>query len=491
IGLSLAKDLVELHGGRISAQSEPGKGAVFTVRLENDRAHFNPDVLDRRATRSVQGDGKRAADRGIADWRVGAEAKFRLLEIDEVTEQRVVERDADEERRSHSVLVVEDTPDVIRMIRLTLHHDFRVLAATNGAQGLELARKHRPSIIVTDLMMPVMDGLELTAQLRADPRLCHTPIVMLTARSEVKSRVTGLQSGVDAYLGKPFSTKELTSVVRSLMRTQERTADLVLTQKMDSIEAIAGGLAHEIGNPLNYVKNALALVRRDTEQLLASARHSPADGAVDTHTLERRTKKLFAVAESGVRRIAGTVELMMRYSRNGYSRSEQPHDVYAATRESLEVLLPSIGKPLEVATHFEGEPWVSAVPEELNQVISNLIQNAAEAAPAHGGRLEVRGWNEGREVCLGVRDNGVGISPENVNKVFNAFFTTKDAGAGMGMGLTIAQRVARSLGGSIAVQSELGEGTQFTLRVPQLRPSSGRQSNDEARAAEASVAPRV
>lgn len=158
IGLALAKDLVELHGGSVTAQSQPGKGSLFQVRLIKDREHFNPDVLDRRASSSVQDGGKRSADRGIADWRFGAEAKFRFLEIDEVTEQRVVERDPDELRRSHSVLVVEDTPDVIRMIRLSLHHDFRVLAATNGAQGLELARKHRPSIVVTDLMMPVMNG---------------------------------------------------------------------------------------------------------------------------------------------------------------------------------------------------------------------------------------------------------------------------------------------------------------------------------------------
>ena len=190
----------------------------------------------------------------------------------------MVERDPDELRRSHTVLVVEDTADVIRMIRLSLHHDFRVLAATNGAQGLELAKRHQPSIIVTDLMMPVMDGLEMTQRLREDPQLSHIPIVMLTARNEIESRITGLQGGVDAYLGKPFSTKELVSTVRSLVRHQERTADLVLSQKMDSIEAIAGGLAHEIGNPLNYVKNALALVQRDT---------APTDGMPSRTSLRR------------------------------------------------------------------------------------------------------------------------------------------------------------------------------------------------------------
>ena len=484
IGLSLAKDLVELHGGEIWAESSTSGGSLFHVRLLKDREHFSPDVLDRRGSAASHADGKRTADRGIADWRFGAEAKFRLLEIDEVTEQRVVERDPDELRRSHTVLVVEDTPDVIRMIRLSLHHDFRVMAAINGAQGLELAKKHHPSIIVTDLMMPVMDGLQLTEQLRKDLQLSHIPIVMLTARNEVESRITGLQAGVDAYLGKPFSTKELVSTVRSLVRQQERTADLVLSQKMDSIETIAGGLAHEIGNPLNYVKNALQLVQRDTQQLMEAVTQDKKQGEVDVAAMGRRTQKLFDVAEGGVRRIAATVDLMMRYSRNGFSRVHQAHDVYAAALQALNVLLPSLGKPLEVVTSFAGEPLVDCVPEELNQVLSNLIQNAAEAAPAEGGRLELNGWTEDGMLHLSVRDNGAGISPENVNQVFNAFFTTKDAGAGMGLGLTIAQRVARALGGSIVVQSELGVGTVFTLRVPSLVPPLQRQPHDEARAAQ-------
>lgn len=470
IGLSLAKELVELHGGSIQASGEPNKGSLFEVRLIKDREHFNPDVLDRRAGRAAITDGKRAGDRGVADWRLNAD-KFRFLEIDEVTEQRVVERDPDELRRSHTVLVVEDTPDVIRMIRLSLHHDFRVLAAINGQQGLELAQRLRPSIIVTDLMMPVMDGLEMTRRLREDPQLSHIPVVMLTARNEIESRVTGLQTGVDAYLGKPFSSKELVSTVRSLVRNQERTADLVLTQKMDSIEAIAGGLAHEIGNPLNYVKNALAMVQRDMQLVTQSTTQGAGSGApLDMEVINRRATKLFEVAESGVRRIAATVELMMRYSRNGFSRVHQPYDVFAASQEVVDILLPSLGRAVKVSTRFEGHGFVDCVPEELNQVLSNLVQNAAEAAPADGsGRVEIAGWNEDNELCLSVRDNGAGISPDNLAKVFNAFFTTKDTGAGMGLGLTIAQRVARALGGAITVQSELGSGTVFTLRVPLLK----------------------
>jgi signal transduction histidine kinase len=263
-----------------------------------------------------------------------------------------------------------------------------------------------------------------------------------------------------------------------------------LSQKMDSIETIAGGLAHEIGNPLNYVKNALQLVQKDTQQLLLAARQETTLASLDLDAIDRRTHKLFEVAEGGVRRIAATVDLMMRYSRNGFSRVHQAHDVYAAAVEALTVLMPSLGKPLEVVTSFEGQALVDCVPEELNQVLSNLIQNAAEAAPVAGGRLEIRGWNEDGMLLVSVRDNGPGISPKNLSQVFNAFFTTKDAGAGMGMGLTIAQRVARALGGSINVQSELGVGTVFTLRVPCLVAPLQRQAHDEARAAKPIVSAR-
>jgi len=181
---------------------------------------------------------------------------------------------------------------------------------------------------------------------------------------------------------------------------------------------------------------------------------------------------------------------MMRYSRNGFSRVHQPHDVHAAALEALDVLLPSLGKSLTVSRKFSGEPWVHCVPEELNQVLSNLIQNAAEAAPAEDGRVELEGWSEDGFSYLSVRDNGPGIGPENLSQVFNAFFTTKEAGAGMGLGLTIAQRVARALGGSITVQSEVGVGTVFTLRLPCLPATLQRETHDEAGAAQPIVAAR-
>ena len=258
IGLALAKELVELHGGKIFAESAAGRGATFTVELFKDERHLPGNVIDRRERPRDLLDGKREADRGLNEWttQLALREDFRLLEIDEATEQRVVDRDADELDRPHTVLVVEDTPDIIRVIHLALHDHFRIFAAPDGKKGLELAIRELPNLIISDLMMPEIDGLELTRRLRVNPRTRHIPIVMLTARADLEDRVAGLDAGVNAYLTKPFSPRELLSTVRSLLGTQDTTADLLLSQRMDSLEVVAAALAHEINNPLNYVKNA-------------------------------------------------------------------------------------------------------------------------------------------------------------------------------------------------------------------------------------------
>jgi signal transduction histidine kinase len=465
IGLSLARELVELHGGKIWALSEAGKGATFSVRLRKGRDHFGADALDRRGAPMERPDGQRASDHGLAEWRANDHDRFRLMEIDHATEQRIVERDLDEEQRPYSVLVVEDTPDVIRVIRLALHHDFRVLAASDGAKGLELAKRHRPTVIITDLMMPELDGLALTRALRADPATRDIPIVMLTARGDLDDRVAGLETGVNAYLHKPFSAKELLSTVRSQLTTRESAADSLLSQKIDSLQTIAGGLAHQIRNPLNYVKGALASLERDSEKLLGIA-----DGSAATSELASiagRTKKLFRAAETGVRRIGATVDLMVRYSREGYTRTAQPYDVYAAVRDVIGVLLPSAEFDVECSTEFQGEGVIECVPEEFNQVLTNLLENALHAVPADGsGKIEVSGSNRGHDLVLTIRDNGVGIAPDQQARIFTPFYTTKEVGRGMGLGLTITRRVITALGGRIQVQSRAGAGAQFALVVP-------------------------
>ena len=372
--------------------------------------------------------------------------------------------------------MVEDTPDVIRLVAMALQQDFKMLSAADGLAGLEVARKELPSLIVTDLMMPGLDGLELTRRLRDDPKTRHIPIVMLTARGELDDRVAGIDTGVNTYLAKPFSPRELLSTARGLVKTQAAQADILLAQRMDSLESIAGGLAHEINNPLNYVKNALARVRMDAHALLELSQRPPDEETAQTMAkIEKRMRELFEVADSGIRRIAGTVELMGNYSKSGYARQVRPYDAFDAARDVVGIVLPATGRGVEVDLKFEGDGRIECVPEEFNQVLTNLVQNAIEASPDDGsGRVEVSGRLDGAQLVFTVKDNGHGIKPEDRARLFTPFFTTKGPGRGMGMGLTIAWRVVQSLGGTLDIDSTPGQGACFTLRVPRSQPASAR-----------------
>jgi signal transduction histidine kinase len=461
IGLALARELVHLHGGTIVATSDGHSFARFVVTLPRDTAP---------APGPVAGVPAPVADGDLA-VQLAHRHEFRLLDIDEATERRAVERDADEEARPHTVVVVEDHPQVVQVVHVSLRREFKVFTAPDGLRGLEIALRERPSLVVTDLMMPGIDGLELTRRLRADERTRHVPVLMLSARGELDDRVHGLEAGVSAYLTKPFSPRELLTAARRLVRAGEETADLLLTQRMESVELVAAGLAHELNNPLNYVKNALARVRLDAARSveLVRAAGTRALEATEEAQLDRaatRIGEMLAVADAGLKRIGGTVELMGRYGRAGFRRELVPHDAWEAVRTVVGVVLPATGRPVQVEVDLRDDGTVTCVPEEFNQVVTNLVQNAIEAAPERGGNVRVLGRARDGELVLSVKDNGSGIEPAALARVFTPFFTTKGPGRGMGLGLTIARRVVQSLGGKLEVQSPPGEGAEFIVRLP-------------------------
>jgi signal transduction histidine kinase len=466
IGLALARELIHLHGGTVRASSDGKRGARFVVALP--AAHeFRPEDL---VTAEM---AEAAPASGNLDWTVQLERReeFRLLDIDEATDRRVVERDADEALRPYTAVVVEDSPQVLQVVHMSLRRQFKVLTAPDGLRGLEIALREQPSLVVTDLMMPGMDGLELTRRLRADPRTRHIPVLMLTARGALDDRVKGLETGVSAYLTKPFSPRELITCARQLVRAEEQTADLVLTRRMESVEIVAAGLAHEINNPLNYVTNALARVRLDAERALglaleATTRPLEAAERAEVERAVARMPEMMTVAASGLTRIGKTVELLSRYGRAGFQREVVALDAWEAVRTVAEVVLPATGRAVEIEFDLRGDGTLECVAEEFNQVLTNLVQNAIEAAPSGTGRVRVSGSIDSDALVLSVADNGPGIPADVQARLFTPFFTTKGPGRGMGLGLTIARRVVQNLGGSLQVASAPGAGAEFIVRVP-------------------------
>ena len=208
--------------------------------------------------------------------------------------------------------------------------------------------------------------------------------------------------------------------------------------------------------------------------------------------VEIRLRKLFDVGESGIRRIAATVELMRRYSREGFSRALQPYDVFVAANDVVNLIRPAMGREIRVETSFEGDGTAECVPEEINQVLAGLLENAMQVvSEGPAGLVRVRGWVENGFVVVAVADNGPGIKPEDRSKVFTPFFTTKGPGGGMGMGLAIARRVVTALSGTIGLKSlgGAGSGSEFTVRIPrqqtrdkkkELKPGGGGIGDERA-----------
>ena len=206
IGLSLVRELVQLLHGTITLTSESGKGSVFTVRLPYRRESFAAgEIVDPPA-------GAPVAPPRLT---LAAEAVHQPL-------SELPEASATEVPEAPRILVVEDNRDLRHLLVQRLGRHYRVLAAENGREGLQLAREHSPDLVISDVMMPVMDGMELCMQLKSDIETSHLPVILLTAKTMVESWVEGLDKGADDYVAKPFNLRILVARIDNLIRSRQR-----------------------------------------------------------------------------------------------------------------------------------------------------------------------------------------------------------------------------------------------------------------------------
>lgn len=233
LGLALVKELVELHGGEISVSSTYGTGTLFTVELPLGTDHLPTNRISKDARTLQQGRGAvELADLHAQVAKPSAPAQISNIEqaatrvtpdVAAVQSVEVVQKDA-------TVLVVDDHSDLRSYVANVLRHrGYHVETADNGANGLNIAAKIRPQLIITDLMMPQVSGLEMIQRIRLDPQLQGTPVILLTAKGDDDTRLEGVEQGADAYISKPFRERELLAEVRNLLAlkaNEHRVADL-------------------------------------------------------------------------------------------------------------------------------------------------------------------------------------------------------------------------------------------------------------------------
>lgn len=254
IGLALVKSFVELHHGEARVESEPGKGSDFIVVIPREQEgdsqviHNDMDIVDNSANASAS-EGKNVVDESVLQY------------IDDGDRSRgKVQQLVSENTNRPTVLVIDDNTDIRQYERTLLQDEYIVLEAADGKEGLSVAMKEVPDLVICDVMMPVMDGLEFTEQLKTNTATSHIPVIMLTAKNLEEHRAEGYEHGADSYITKPFHSKVLLARIENLLRQRQLLKNLYQGTKEAEKEISE---AHLEDRDKQFLKQLQAIIQKN------------------------------------------------------------------------------------------------------------------------------------------------------------------------------------------------------------------------------------
>ncbi len=458
LGLALVKEMCESMGGGIAADSVQGAGTCIRLHLPlgiasphagSDQSAVSHDPIENlhHIAESVGGMSVRPLEEALPIAHDGV--------------------------RRTRLLVVEDEPDMRRYLVDILCDEYQVLQACTGRDGLDITLHQHPELILLDLMLPELDGLEVCRRIRAHELSPQPKIMLLTARVDEQAKLTALEYGADDFLTKPFSSIEVKTRLHNLHNTirlesdllerntrLEHTLDelkttqtqLIHSEKLNALGSLSAGLLHEINNPLNYSLTALHLIRSDPDVLASEL-----------------LREVVADIDEGMQRIRTIVCDLQTFAHPSESDKQQAFDFSQAVDSALRFVSSEI-KGIDV--HLDLPPGESACvlgsQSHIVQVLVNLLSNAAKAVSPieRAGEILIRARIVNKRLEAEVTDNGIGISDDNMQKIFDPFFTTRDVGKGMGLGLSICHTIIANHGGGLRVKSRHDAGTQMCFDLP-------------------------
>jgi signal transduction histidine kinase len=370
------------------------------------------------------------------------------------------------------ILVIDDEPDILDVMVLILSDQgYRVTTASDGLSGLEQCRQTPPHILIADIRMPGMTGIEvLEAVKEFDPEI---EIIVCTAFAEMDLAIQALQLDASDFITKPISDhtlnlalsrakerytsrKKLQDYARFLERQAANQAQILHQDKMMSLGRLAASVVHEINNPLSGILNYSRLMTRILKK-----------GALEADQLEK-FKRYLNLVETETDRCSQIVSSLL-----AFSRKSPPAMGPVRVQELLEKCTALSHHKLELhniiltATVPSNLPVIQADANQLQQCVINLIFNAIDAMP-DGGKLIIncRFLADTSELSIAVSDTGVGILEDELPHIYEPFFTTKQEGHGVGLGLSTAYGIIERHQGRITVSSRPGHGTTFTIKLP-------------------------
>ncbi|ACI22151.1 response regulator [Thermodesulfovibrio yellowstonii] len=348
---------------------------------------------------------------------------------------------------NQTILIVDDNIDTVELLRKRLKAEgYNTEEAYDGEEALKKVYEVYPDLIILDVMMPKMDGYEVCQRLKTDDRTKFIPIIMLTAKSDVESKVKGFDIGADDYVPKPFDYRELSARVRSLITRKETAEKVIEEEKTESVRKLIDSLSHEIRNPIVSIAG---FTKKVYDNLPPGDPNKPYLMTIlqEAERLERLLKEI----------------LNLKMIAIGFLENVNPK---IAIEEILEELEKEIeDKAIEVETDFKDVPSFYIDKEHFKIVLRNIIKNAIEAMEKSEKRLlKISLEQVKNEIEIRISDTGKGIPKELIKKIFDPFFTSKVYGPGLG--LSVALTIVQYYKGFISVESEPGKGSTFIIRIP-------------------------
>ncbi len=431
-------------------------------------------------------------------------------------------------REAQRILVIDDSSTTIDILSEVMGEECELLFALNGVDGLALARREQPELILLDVVMPGMDGYEVCNLLKGDPLTRAIPVIFITALNHDEDEGKGLEMGAIDYVSKPINPPIFRARIRNhlaLKRTEaalheqaallqqevsqrtraqelllaqqqqlealvddevrknrEKDSALMQSDKMASLGQMAAGVAHEVNNPMGYISVNLGILARYFDALVRFDRSlREEEGALSPESrrfidLRREELGIEHILEDGVDLLDETregAERVIDIARNlkNFSRRDAPEYEAVLLTSCLESALTIVQYELKykatIRKEYGAVPPVLCHPGQLNQVFLNLLVNAGQAIVAPG-EIVLRCWHDDASVHVSIGDSGPGMSEELREQIFEPFFTTKGVGEGTGLGLSISSEIIRNHRGELRVESRVGEGSTFTVSLPRM-----------------------
>jgi signal transduction histidine kinase len=480
IGLALVQDLVHQHGGTIRVESEVDRGSTFTVSIPRGSSHLPVDRIA-PANDATPRSGAESFVLEAAHWSSIEPAGSEALEP---PMQRVAQ--------DLRILIADDNADMRAYLVRLLAPRWNVEAVSDGEAALVAARRQPPDLVLSDVMMPKLDGVGLLLALRANLATSTVPVVLLSARAGEEAVVGSLETGADDYLVKPFSARELLARIGNLVSMGRARA--AIQQELSSSERDVAKLAQELvikkreldaaletaRIARDYAERASELKTRFLGMVSHELRTPITPLRLHLDGLERRRdllppseQKAVARMTHSVSRLWSIIESLLEYARvqgNQLTMHREEFDLISVLRDAVEEhrdRAKQKGLALDLSVP---SPAVLLRSDSrlVRVVVTNLVDNAVKFTATGSVGVAIKPGANGHRIT--VRDTGPGIAPEDRYRIFEPFEQVGPLEhkhhVGVGLGLALVRDIVDALGGRIDVDSVVGEGSVFTVALP-------------------------